>query len=114
MILKNGKFYDYAGNVVPLEFGNREQIRLIHEHDQRASAFKGDGLNIEYDSEPKYHLQARFQCICSEAIYIDDHDAEDEFDAEGLCKDIKCHSCKRTYSVEEGAMPPELIVKLKK
>lgn len=29
MILKNGKFYDAAGNVVPLEIGNWDQIKLL-------------------------------------------------------------------------------------
>jgi collagenase-like PrtC family protease len=111
MILKNGKFYD-GDKEVPLEFGNKEQIKLLREVDRRAEMLQGEGLEIEIVGEEKWTLMAQFRCICSNQIFFEDDNCDDELDINGLCKDRTCRKCKRVYSVE-GGDPGELIIKLK-
>ncbi len=45
MTLRNGKFYDSTGNVVPLEFGNQEQIDLL----ARVEVLRLEGEFLEKD-----------------------------------------------------------------
>lgn len=59
MILKNGKFYNEAGEVVPLEFGNKEQIALL----DLASALNGDGVCLQLIGS-KETTEFVFQCLC--------------------------------------------------
>lgn len=59
MILKSGKFYDEAGNVVPLEFGNKEQIKLM----DMASALSGGGVCLQLIGS-KETTEFVFQCLC--------------------------------------------------
>jgi|SRR6185369_9916839 len=57
MILKNGKFYDSTGQVVPLEFGNWEQIQLL----ERRKGLQEDG---EF-------CVSEFTCLCGTPIERD-------------------------------------------
>lgn len=63
MILKQGKFYDEAGNVVPLEFGNKEQFDLL----ERANNLieKGEEWYCDFvdkPGEPVTHWGIK--CVC--------------------------------------------------
>lgn len=39
MTLRDGKFYDDSGNVVPLEIGNIEQFKLLNAHKSMLEGF---------------------------------------------------------------------------
>jgi hypothetical protein len=61
MILKSGKFYDSAGNVVPLEFGNKEQRALL----DMADALNSGGVALTIVSS-KDVISTYFQCLFGE------------------------------------------------
>lgn len=66
MTLRNGKFYDESGNVVPLEFGNKEQIDLLNRVESLRK--EGEDVDIEYAvSEDGSRLMEKFYriwCVC--------------------------------------------------
>lgn len=111
LTLRNGKFY--RGNeIVPLEFGNKEQIKLIEQAYKRMSEFRSeDGGEVDVTVETKYEAYLRFQCACGS--YVSEcNDIDDEDDYRELTGDIQCRNCKQTYSLflrETG----ELAAKLK-
>ena len=57
MIYKNKKFYDENGEVVPLEFGNKQQLALIE---------KAKALEILPLNEVAYIIDNADYCICSD------------------------------------------------
>lgn len=59
MTLRNGKFYDADGQMVPLEFGNKEQIQLLN----LASALNGDGVCLDMLGTVEA-CQFNFRCLC--------------------------------------------------
>lgn len=61
MKLRNGKFYDDAGNVVPLEHGNKEQRALL----DLADALNGDGVALQIVSNED-QIATFFQCLCGQ------------------------------------------------
>lgn len=115
MILRDGKFYE-GDTVVPLEFGNKEQIRLMQEQ-MRLIADLKDGLVVEPDIEEitTYSATVRFKCVCGHSISreFDELEEDDPFEVarrfDGRSKD--CHKCQRKYifSINEDL---DLIVKL--
>jgi rubredoxin len=109
MILKNGKFYDSAGQVVPPEFGNKEQIKLIQEEENRIACFKGEGLpvSIDIDERVVYDFQIRFHCVCGKLLYRD-HESDESDDIDTLLKKkVTCPECKRKYAFEPDQDDPE-------
>ena len=61
MIYKNKKFYDENGEVVPLEFGNKQQLALI----EKAKALETGIFSI-----------GQFLCLCGEltkGVFRDEH-----------------------------------------
>lgn len=101
MKLKNGKFYDDAGNVVPLEHGNKEQIAILEKHRKRMEAFEGDGLDLTITIATKASVS--FACVCGEAYLNMDNEDEGEVSAqEGLIGQVDtCYKCKRSYEIKE-------------
>lgn len=102
MILKNGKFYNSDGQVMPLEFGNKEQIDILKKEQNRVDCFTGDGLPITIDIDERviYDFQIRFHCICGHPMYRD-YESEECDDFTGLFKrDFHCTQCKRNYTAE--------------
>jgi len=99
--LKQGKFYDEAGNVVPLEHGNKEQIAILEKYRRRREAFEGDGLELDADIEVV--ASVRFSCICCEyvvSISNEDYDANEA--TEGLVgKEDQCPHCKQKYVIAQ-------------
>lgn len=97
MILKSGKFYDEAGNVVPLEHGNKEQIKILEKIRKRRDAFEGDGLSVDPDIHTRVAL--RFKCICDEDyINIENEDYDESSALDELPgQRSKCGRCGQEY-----------------
>lgn len=67
MVLRNGKFYDDAGNVVPLEFGNKEQIALL----DRVEMLTRDGAEFWIDFGAASTLEEmtfKITCVCGDEV----------------------------------------------
>lgn len=99
MILRDGKFYE--GNVlVPLEFGNKEQIRLMNEAKEHIEALKGDGLEVDVQIETKYFANIDLKCLCGQTVWFNDIELDDDDkldDLDGEC--TSCPKCKKRYEL---------------
>jgi hypothetical protein len=95
--LVDGKFYR-DGVPEPLEFGNKEQIKLMNQAKETLESLMGDGLVVEPDFEITVTGVIRFKCPCGQHVYFET-DGEDELqcDFEGL--ESKCRKCQREYEV---------------
>lgn len=99
MILKAGKFYDSLGNLVPAEFGNKEQIELVHKAEKKLKELESG----KYEVDPVVSVTAEIAmtCICGSGLIIFSGEGDDEQDAfdslEGNHK--SCRHCKRDYEV---------------
>lgn len=112
MTLKDGKFYE-GGQVVPLEFGNKEQIRLTNEAKQHIEDLKGDGLLVEVEIETTYTAKVNFKCTCGQTVWL-----ETELDDENHSKDLvgeitSCRHCKAKYELDENE-DGDTVVKFRK
>lgn len=86
------------GEVVPLEFGNLEQIKFVRDSEEREQILK-DGFEVDYDFEEitTYDASFSFLCICGNK-YKYERSGEEDNDLRILSnKTVKC-SCKRTYT----------------
>jgi hypothetical protein len=96
MTLKNGKFYDQAGNVVPLEFGNKEQIETL----QRAEAWMREGEYLEEDyvlsSDGERIVAAIYSwtCLCGKYVTAKQHERM-------AGRKYKCSDCSNRFEVIE-------------
>lgn len=81
MTLKHGKFYNGIGEVVPLEFGNQQQIDILN----RIKALKEGVLFMDW---------RRFNCICGSSTYRDHADGE-----RMRCRE--CHAMYEFYSLDD-------------
>jgi len=79
MTLRNGKFYDSDGNVVPLEHGNWDQVNLL---ERRKSLI--DGACALSD----------FTCMCGEQIH---RDCEDNGEMSHRRHRKTCMNCGEYY-----------------
>lgn len=119
MVLRNGKFYDEAGNVVPLEHGNKEQFKLMEEERHRINSFSEDGYAVTMDvgEVTTYDLSIRFKCICGSWL-LRDGETDDSMDISSILKrTFVCNECKRSYFAEpdpDGFDVCDLVIKLKK
>lgn len=113
MTLKNGKFYNDAGEVVPLEHGNIEQFAILDKIRKRREAFGGDGIKLE--PVIKFRAEVYFSCICGQANLQIHSDGIDELDAEeSLVGAVdSCPKCKQKYELWNGDLG-EIVVKFKK
>jgi len=100
MTLRNGKFYDSAGQIVPLEHGNKEQLEIMRKHQERMDELTGDGLEVQ----PVFtvYTEVHTPCVCNQGAYITfTGEGDDEEDA---CDNMHgkvetCYKCKRKYKV---------------
>jgi len=90
MTFKNGKFYNDSGEVVPLEFGNHEQIGLL----KRADDLK----------EGVWSPFGKVRCLCGTVIDYKESD---------IGTNIKCPSCDNTFSVREDEEEGFVLIKMK-
>lgn len=81
MVFKFGKFYDNLGNAVPLEHGNKEQIKIL----ENIESLK-DGVIFDFTSH-HHKLDKEFTCLCG---YSWHPQFEDQ-------KIITCGQCQQTY-----------------
>lgn len=113
MKLIKGQFIDDNGAVVPAEFGNLEQIKLL----KRAEEFK-DGFVVYLETEeiPTYENEISFKCVCDKNISRTIEDGEEIPDPEifirRIGKEISCRHCKATYTLEDNK-DGDILVKLK-
>jgi len=105
MTLRDGKFYNSDGQVVPLEFGNKEQIEIL----TRAKLMMDDGeeLHLNFDIGACEYGFFQFDCFCGKTIMINNRPNLDKVGK------FKCKACKTKYKVEDGD-EIGLIVKLRK
>lgn len=107
MTLRNGKFYDSAGNVVPLEFGNKEQLDLL----ARVEIMRLEGEFLEKDfflSRDETRIIGAcysWDCLCGAKVRAHIHD-----DMKG--RKYKCKGCGFRYQVDYDIDYGELMVKL--
>lgn len=113
MILKSGKFYDEAGNVVPLEHGNKEQIAILEKHRRRREAFEGDGLDLTINIETVASVS--FPCVCGEWYMGESGEGDSEEDAiENMHgKIVGCPKCGQRYEIEYDGLG-DVVAKFKK
>jgi hypothetical protein len=82
MTFKQGKFYDRKGNVVPLEFGNKDQIAMIE--------------RVKTLQEGAVYFKNAFPCPCGTINYKSFKDG----------KMFKCHcGAKYVFSYFENTIP---------
>lgn len=99
MTLIEGKFYK-DGVPVPPEFGNKEQINLIKEHEQKVEALNTDGWEVDVTIE--YSYVVTFKCICGTELTIREESDDDMDQSCVLGKTCTCHKCKKKYRVYAG------------
>lgn len=100
MKLKNGKFYDDAGNFVPTEHGNLEQIRLITDFQKRDEALKSkEGLRITYGMFVS--MQVNMLCPCGQTVEFEgEGDDQDEAERDMNGSGQFCN-CGAEYEIKE-------------
>jgi hypothetical protein len=100
MILKDGKFYE-GTTIVPLEFGNKEQIRLMNEAKHRIEAIKGDGLYADVDIVTTFTANVTGKCLCGNSIWWE-IELDEEDDIKNLIGETtNCPKCKKQYILAE-------------
>lgn len=107
-----GQLCNSNGEPIPLEFGNREQIDFIREHERMIEEFNGEGVELDVSWEAHYTAETHIDCPCGKTIWIET-DADDEDDIECLDKAEKtCRNCGTEYILFVNK-DYELIAKIK-
>lgn len=113
MILKDGKFWN-NGEVVPIEFGNKEQIRLMTNALGDLKALENDGIEIDPDFEEKVVASYNFKCVCGSWVRFSEVEADDEQDAlKEFIGQTRCCKCKKKYKIEQSE-EGEIVIKYDK
>ena len=106
MILKKGKFY-LDGKEVPLQFGNRRQIKLIQEALDNAE--KGAPVNLRVSEVTTWTISSHYTCpICNNTKLVESEMFEDwEPDAQDIKEFMEeidhCYKCNTYFDlVDEG------------
>lgn len=110
LILKDGKFYR-DGVFEPLEFGNKDQIKIIRDSLRLANQLLTTGVPVDVEFESVITAKVEFRCQCGQLVWFErevDYD-EDYKNLYGVTS--SCLKCKTKYILHnhEG-----LTVKLKK
>lgn len=113
MKLINGKFYE-GDKLVPLEFGNKEQIHLIREAEKLSNLLNGNGLTVDPEIETTITANVNFRCICGKLVHFYERELTKERDAHKELKGeiCKCNNCQRKYVLD--IYDKELVVKIRK
>jgi hypothetical protein len=98
--IKDGKLYNSNGDIVPLEFGNIDQINFIKDLEKRLEKLSLEGIDVDVYYEPiRYDAQIRFRCLCGSLVYRTmEVDEEDHEELEGEW--FMCRGCKTEYELE--------------
>lgn len=110
MILRDGKFYE-GDKVIPLEFGNKEQIKLMNQANELIRLFRTDGVEVSVNVITKVEASASFKCVCGQTVWKD-NEVDDEDDIEPLQGYTKCQRCQKEYDISQND-DGELIAKYK-
>lgn len=111
MILRDGKFYE-GDQVVPLEFGNKEQIRLMNEAKYVFQALSGDGLEVDVEVESKITASVNFKCTCGQTVWFEVEIPEEDNFNDLDDEETNCPKCKNRYKLEYDS--GETVVKFAK
>ena len=116
MKLIKGKFYE-GDKELPVEFGNKEQIKLMNDQLSLVNALNGDGLEVEPEIETVYRVSVSFTCPCGANAYANDMEIDDDNNLSAIKEMVgnkfNCHQCGNKYVCEEND-DNELVVKLRK
>ena len=98
IVLKNGSFYK-AGIKVPLEFGNKEQIKLI----EAVKQLKEEGALPAFilDDTGDRLIGLSLQCVCGSKVQCTWEDIEDGGGESLIGEKLKCRGCDFTYVICE-------------
>jgi hypothetical protein len=94
MVLRNGKFYE-GDTVVPLEFGNKEQINLI----DAVKQLKDEGAvpTLIFDERQRFICGLSLTCVCGSPVKCSWETEKQGYEIEGT--KVKCAGCDFTYEV---------------
>lgn len=115
LVLRGGKFYR-GSEIVPLEFGNIEQINLIRKQEKILNAINGEGLILDVwvDQVTTYTVKADFVCTeCNTRLWIDE-EVDDEDDKAEILGEHSCHHCKAKYKISMNKEGEYVVKSLKK
>jgi hypothetical protein len=102
--IKDGKLYNSNGDIVPLEFGNIDQINFIKDLEKRLETLSTKGIDVDVYYEPiRYDAEIRFTCICGSLVYRT-MEVEEEDHVELDSEFVKCRSCKTEYELQTNDM----------
>lgn len=100
MTLRDGKFYE-GDQLIPIEFGNKEQIRLMTEAKNRIEAIQGDGLYADVNIITTFTANITGKCLCGQTIWWE-LELDDEDDLKDLIGETtSCKVCKKKYELAE-------------
>ncbi len=101
MELRGGKFYE-KGVLVPLEFGNKEQIKLMKEHQDRIDALNSeDGVETDVEVTRVFKAEIAEKCTCGQTVWFEIEDMEDETDVDEFNGMIRgCPKCQKKYVIK--------------
>jgi hypothetical protein len=105
--LRNGKFYDDAGNVVPLEFGNKEQIEWLNYAERLAK--EGEEPTIQFsgwDTEKGGFYGSYFtvKCLCGQYVEFPNIQYKD-----GLKRRCDCGNQFKMVETSDDSLVVKLI-----
>lgn len=114
MTLRNGKFYDDAGNVVPLEIGNKDQIKCLQHYEKQLAELK-EGVMICFEPIPEERgckMYSFARCLCGDQV-LWEQVAIDEVTCYSLIDGLRrtC-SCGRKYGVDLHESDGYYVLKL--
>lgn len=108
MTFQNGKFYNSDGVNVPLEFGNKEQIKIL----DRVKNLMGDGEPIRFLLDGKGgSFTTEHKCICG-AIHLRFWNEERLIETHKTPFKFKCTGCNNNYAIDTFDL--FLVIKLLK
>ena len=112
MRLIEGKFYE-GDRVIPIEFGNKEQIKLINEAKRTMDELTGDGMVVYPDIEEVVKVSVSIKCVCGGGVYFHDREIGNDDDViEEMQGNIaSCGKCRKKYVLD--VFGGDLVVKLK-
>lgn len=110
--IKNGKFYR-DGLVEPIQFGNRDQIKLMQQHLKDYEELIGDGVLIDYEIEEitTYKATMDYKCSCGKYVSFREEDLDDENDTPDFVGESASCRCGRKYEIAKNE-DKDLVIKL--
>jgi hypothetical protein len=94
LTFKQGKFYR-DGIVEPLEFGNKDQLRIIENVKQLRE--EGAVPTMVMDDSQKFVCGISLQCVCGSPIKVSWE--KQEYASDKIGDKVKCLGCDFTYVV---------------